>query len=332
MPNSAPVRKNVVRRGFGSCLTLAFLAGCSGLPVAPARPPDSVPSGASAADRGAASWMRAGAGTKDLLYVAGAAVDVYAYPQGKLVGELTGLSYPLGQCTDERGDVYITDHLKGTIVEYAHGGTQPIRTLSVPGSGPFACAVDPVRGDLAVTASGSTSGMGSDLAIYRRAAGKPKTYTDAHIMNFAYCAYDRAGDLFVDGIPANSDNFLLAELPRGGTSLQSVTLQGGISWMAALQWNGKYLAVGQPIRPAILRYTIAAGYGTYAGSTSLNDAYDALQFVIADGHAIVTNEHFRQYAFEWDVLVFDYPQGGYETEDIENSSTGISSVALSRRR
>jgi len=115
----------------------AYLGGCGSVPPAPSGP-------------GGASRMAARANTKDLLYVTnGTTVDVFSYPQGEVEGQLTGFSSAAGSCIDGEGDVYIADYDENTIVEYAHGGTQPLRTLPVPGDGPSSCAVDPRSGNLA---------------------------------------------------------------------------------------------------------------------------------------------------------------------------------------
>jgi hypothetical protein len=280
--------------------------------------------------------MAPDANTKDLLYVtSGAAVAVYSYPQGELEGQLTGFLDAVGECTDPKGNVYITDYTADAVFEYAHGGSRAIRKLSLPGSGAVACAVDPSNGDLAVTSVGNASGMGANVAIFRKAKGKPRTYTYRAILGYAYCAYDNAGNLFVDGTPAQGYGYYyeLAELPRLGNALEPVTLDNGISWAAGLQWNGRYLAVGQPVDPNISRYTISAGYGTFVGSTELSSAYDATQFVIAGSKAIVVNLYYvDRYIARWDVLVFDYSAGGYPTQEILDSGVPVNSVALSRRR
>lgn len=318
---------------FTSLTLMALVAGCAGVqppiepPAAPAR------TTTHALRHGVTPWMAADAKTKDLLYVTNGTVDVYSYPQGELEGQLTGFSYPLGDCTDTAGNVYIIDYDENTVVEYAHGGTAPIQTLAVPGSGPVSCSVDPKTGDLAVTTVGNASGVGANLAIYRKARGRAKTYTYRPILGYSYCTYDDSGDLFVDGAPAHGYgyDYELAELSRGAKSLRAVSLAGGISWDAALQWNGHYLAVGQPIRPNISRYAISAGYGKFVGSTSLTSAYNAIQFIIAGKKAIVTNQYFYDiYIFRYDVLVFNYPAGGSQTQEIMSSSVGVDSVALSR--
>ena len=311
---------------------LAPLAGCSAgqaVPNATAAQPV-------ARDLGVKSWMAAGAKTSDLLYVnASEAVDVYSYPQGELVGAITNISDAYGDCTDAKGNIYITSYSANTVSEFAHGGTQAIHTLSVPGAGALACAVDPSSGDLAVTNAGTVSGSGANVAVFRKAKGKAKTYTDPAIFGYESCAYDKAGDLFVDGIPAQGYgyDYELAELPRLGKSLAPVTLGNGISWAAPLQRDGNYLAVGQPVVPNISRYTISDGYGTFAGTTKLAGAYDATDFVIAGSKAIVVNlYYYDRYITRWDVLVYKYPAGGDEIQEITESDVPVYSLALSRAR
>ena len=279
--------------------------------------------------------MAVDAGARDLLYVANfTTVGVYSYPQGALEGQLTGFSYPYGDCTDKKGHVYITDIAANAIVEYAHGGTQPIRTLSVPGDGAYGCGGDPLSGDLAVTSEGNDSGDGGDVAIFRKAKGSPKIYTDPDLLNYGNCSYDDAGNLFLVGTyPHSYHNAKLAELRYGTKSLKTIKLDYPLGWIGGVQWDGQYLAVGQAVKAEIDRYRISAGNGTLVGTIPLPSAYFVSQFVIAGKRAIVANIYYSHiYDERGDVLVFNYPGGGYETEEIANSYSPVTSVALSRRR
>jgi hypothetical protein len=286
--------------------------------------------------------MAPDAGTKNLLYVVYPTVnvdgwiDAYSYPQGVLEGQITGLTNPGGDCTDANGNLYVTDAPSsgGAIVEYAHGGTTAIRTLSVPGTNAFSCAVSPATGDLAVMDYGDTAGKGASVEVFRKAKGSPKTYLDSEFLNYAYCAYDDAGNLFVDGkYPGGYEEPKFAELPHNGKSLLTLTLNYEIGWLSGLQWDGKYLAVGQGVKPYIYRFTIGGTNGTLVGSTPLTDATDAFQFVFAGKKVIAANQFFYdRYEYEWDVLVYDYPKGGVSIEQIgyEIGGSALDSVALSR--
>ncbi|HLY02896.1 MAG TPA: hypothetical protein VKR56_10455 [Candidatus Cybelea sp.] len=331
--------------GGSRCAMLAacaFLTACGTLPL-----PLAQGDKAGGAARGG-SWMRPEAKNKDLLYVvyptvdSEGTIDAYSYPQGVLEGQITGLSNPGGDCTDAAGNLYVTNATtsENSIVEFAHGGTQPIRSLSVPGYAAFSCAVDPTSGDLAVTSYGTMEGGRGDVAVYHNAKGSPRIYSDSNLshsdfINYAYCAYDSAGDLFVDGkYPVGYEVPIFGEVPRGGKSLVALNLNEGIGWISGLQWDGKYLAVGQAVKPYIFRFKISGTTGTLVGSTPLTDATDAFQFVFAGNKVIVANQWFYdRYEYEWDVLVYNYPKGGTSTERIayKIGGSGFDSIALSRR-
>jgi len=335
------MRKTAGRCAVSMSAAAALLAACGGSqpPIVPGAMPQSR-AAAEPADRGR-SWMLPEAKSKDLLYVvyptqaSEGYIDAYSYPQGVLEGQITGLSNPGGDCTDASGDVYVTngDPSGHSIVEFAHGGTKPIRTLLEPGTNPFSCAVDPANGDLAVTNYGTSAGQGASIAVYRKAKGKPRIYTDSNFLNYAYCTYDNADDLFVDGkYPGGYETPIVAELPHGGKSLLTLNLNDEIGWLSGVQWDKKYLAVGQAIKPYILRFRISGTTGTLVGSTPLTDATDAFQFVFARNKVIVANVWFYdRYEFETDVLVYNYPRGGNSTQRIAYKIGGseLDSVALS---
>jgi len=113
------------------------------------------------------SWMDVGVAKQDLLYVSDSngEVTVYRYWQHTLVGTLTDLTQPMGECTDSAGDVYITDYAAKQILEFAHGGTKPLRKLNDSPDSPYACSIASSTGSLAVANDdgGSTEG---DIAIW----------------------------------------------------------------------------------------------------------------------------------------------------------------------
>ena len=87
------------------------------------------------------SWMAPQAKRDSLLYITDVgtnAVYAYSYPKGTLLGTLTGFDAPFGECVDNKGDVFIANIEASNILEYAHGGTSPIATLSDPATSPSA--------------------------------------------------------------------------------------------------------------------------------------------------------------------------------------------------
>src|SRR5262249_47577682 len=154
----------------------AILAGCGGSQP-PIAAPGAMPQTSAIATHAAGrkSWILPEAKKRKLLYVADAQtadVYVYEYPNGKLVGTLTGFQEAQGECADAKGDVFITVpspySASSEILEYAHGGTEPIATFSDPGYGeePWSCAVDPTTGNLAVTNVDFSHYYSSNLVVY----------------------------------------------------------------------------------------------------------------------------------------------------------------------
>ncbi len=176
------------------------------------------------ADRGG-SWMLPEAQSENLMYVSDTGlggVVVYSYrpPRYRLVGFLSDPSYPLGECVDKAQNVFITS--SGAIFEYSHGGSSPVRILGDPAGTPNSCAVDPITGNLAVTAGGRPISGPFGLAVYKNGRGKPTLYQAPAFNYMLFCSYDAKGNLFVDGGTAASNAFLLAELPKGGTTFTTI--------------------------------------------------------------------------------------------------------------
>jgi hypothetical protein len=256
----------------------ALFAGCAG----PASQ-TATPSIRSAALGGRAdlsrSWISPAAKTGALLYVSSVLtgdVYVYSYATHALVGTLTGFTDPYGLCVDKKGDVWIVNDGASEIVEYAHGGSSPISTLSDSGEYPEGCSVDPTTGNLAVTNFYSESGNGS-VSIYAGAKGSPQTYTDSSIAQYRFCGYDNRGNLFIDG-ETSSSQFAFAELPKGSSDFKGIDLNHGVEWPGGVQWDGKDVAVGDTDAGVVYR-TVGAK-GKVKGTTQLSDSDYVNQFWI----------------------------------------------------
>ena len=177
---------------------------------------------------------------------------------------------------DKSANVWIVNDGASQLVEYAHGGTSPIATLSDAGEYPEGCSVDPTTtGNLAVTNFYSTSGAGS-VSIYAGARGSPQVYSDPGMTNYRFCGYDSKGNLFVDGVN-NSSSFVLAELPKGSSSFTNIDFTQKIEWPGGVQWDGKFIAVGDTDTGTIYRTNAA---GIVKGSTLLSGSNYVNQFWI----------------------------------------------------
>lgn len=212
-----------------------------------------------AARRHVRSWMSPAAKRDDLLYVsyyAQGAVAVYHYPGQRQAGELTGFSHPEGLCADSAGHVYVLDNGNGSVFEYAHGGTSPIRTLTVSGGEPFECSVDPTSGHVAVTIA-TTGYYSGYVAVYPRSGpGNPQPYVAPNIYVYQYCGYDHAGNLYVDGYGYSGDDVKVAGLAHGAYSMAGIAPNTTIKGAGPVQWDGKFLAIGDAFDTVIQRYAI----------------------------------------------------------------------------
>jgi hypothetical protein len=289
-----------------SCVAAAMLAGCGGSqppigalaampqPVAPAVRPDSD-----------GSWMLPEAKSEDLLYITNVyTVTVYSYPQGKLVGTLKHFYVPEFECSDEAGDVFIGEG--NTIYEYAHGGKKPIETISTAPLVSQGCASDPTSGNLAVALDyGDSYGY---LAVYPQAKGTPTLYTNGKML-FAFCGYDGLGNLFTDGAIEGS-GFIFAELPKGGSGLVNITLNQTFEGFGAVQWDGKYLAVGDDAVNKIYRFAVSGSSGTLEDTVSLGGAQQVTQWWI-QGKKVIGPDDGPSTVWYW-----DYPAGGNSNKAI----------------
>jgi DNA-binding beta-propeller fold protein YncE len=259
------------------------------------------------------SWMLPEAKSDDLVYATNSdtgKVYVISYPQGKLVGTISGLDEPQGDCVDALGDVWITNESSNSLLEYAHGGTAPIGALQEgANSEPLNCAVDPTTGNLAVVNRYPTT-----VAVFANATGSPMTYQLDGFSDWASCAYDANGNLFANDW-ANSR--AIAELSRGSSALTSIALKQHF-YSGSIQWDGSHISLrvvpqrhrGGPTD--IVRLQIRNGAGSIVGTTSLDDrnnqpAVLVAQFSVALG-AIIGPD--RDGARGWSLNFWKYPSGG----------------------
>jgi hypothetical protein len=230
------------RYAFSGGVAVVLLAGCGG-PQPPIGAPGAMPQAsilAMHAER-STSWMKRGTSSSgNLLYVSNEnVVAVFALPAGELVGTLSGFSTPVGLCSDKDGNVFVVDEGSATIVEYAHGGTNPIATLSDSGNGPDGCYVDPTTRNLAVV--GGDGFTEDNVAVYADESGLPTVYKISAGGYFLYCTYDDKGNLFTNVGDVAEEG--IYELPKGGSGLVSFSINKTLGPDGGLQWDGKYLAI-----------------------------------------------------------------------------------------
>jgi hypothetical protein len=213
----------------------------------------------------------------DLLYISEAAGDVavYTYWQKTLVRHLQGFSNPQGECVDKNNDVYVTDAGSDDIVEYAHDGSKPLRTIDDSPYVPYACAIDFATGNLAVANESGQTGSGN-IAIYAKASGTPTILTDAAISEFGACVYDNQGNLLATNISKYEGTSHFAWLPAGGAKLVNISIPGPYSYtwegVQGLQWDGRYYVID--IYDGVIRIAIQNDEAYYVGETGYDNELD----------------------------------------------------------
>jgi len=312
--------RNTVAAAIGAAV---LLTGCTGAPAGVASPgvvPEALPT--SHVLHGDRSWMTPDAAGQDLLYVSNGngEVTVYRYWQRTLVGVLTDMTKPMGECVDKTGDVYVADFGAEKILEFAHGGTKPIATFNDAPDSPYACSIDPTSGKLAVANDDGSSAQGN-IAVWTSASSARTTYSDSTLGNFQGCGFDGSGNLLAtNGVVDYSKKTGFAWLPKNGTKLININVPGPSSnwrWGAVMgvQWDGKFLAIDEEY--AIYRISLMHGQAYYVGTSEMfaEEENNTGPYAIynntqgGQGTQVVGGMHGESVS---EVAYWDYPAGGSE--------------------
>ena len=240
--------------------------------------------------------------SQDLIYAVGGCEGtcVLSYPSGSFVQALpTGGS---AICSDNAGNVFIP--ADGVVVEYAHGGTSPIATLTLPGNIAGGCAIDPATHNLAVIAKSTTT----DLAVFTNATGVPAVYATG--IDSEYCTYDTNGNLFVDGYYTPSA-YGLAELPKNGVGLNIIPLDQSLGYPGQLQWINGYLTYESMdgTNAKVSRLSVSGSTVKVKGSTPLKSTIRKLTQSFIYGNQILVP--FNKVGSRVNLIgIWKYPKGG----------------------
>lgn len=321
-------------RVFGVCATLTFLNACGGPQSQVAGVPDSM-AYAGQASRTGAKAMRGIA----YVYVSSSypndRVFIYLYPNGRLIGEITGLRQPAGECVDAKGDVYIANAGADSVVEVPKGGDTIVKTLGTNGT-PIGCAVSP-NGDLAV-ANLLTYGQVGNIQVFHGASGVPKQYNHRSCDQFFPPGYDSKGDLFAECYDPFKNTTKIAVLSSGSKALSISLFKQKISQPGSIMWDGKYLAITDSAfedKQSTGIYEALPTQGgdllTKVGSTSLRDAcgggnVEAFQpFVVGDKNTPVNDVQGTEVIGGNDLCenrfdIWPYPAGGDESSHFDGAA------------
>ena len=255
-----------------------------------------------------------------LVYIAdygAGVVDFFDFSGGTIGAQegsiSSGISGPQGLCSDKKGDVYVSNTNDSNVLEYKHGSTSLKNTISTSTVYDVGCAVSK-KGDLAVTGICSLPSCGAGaLLVFKKAKGTPKTYTCGNLYRYFFTAYDKKGNLLVDGEDA-SGGFSMCYLPAGSSTLENISTSSPAAFPGGVSFDGTNFVVGDQEGADLIQYTISGTTATKVGTVALTGASDVDQGTVA-GSSFVGPDAYNAAAEIW-----NYPAGG----SITNSKTGFS--------
>ena len=282
---------------------------------------------------------------KQLLFVSDAGTgDVYMYavPSLELVGTITGFSQPQGECSDSKGDVWITDTNAQTIYEVSHEGRFENK-LSDPNAYPDGCAWNPKNGDIAVMNLFGLSGAPGSVLVYPHGTGVPTTYTNPKQYYYNFGGYDSSGNLYFDG-RGEQGNFMLSKLAAGAKSAASLMVSGGkIYFPGMVQWqlsSGELLVgdqeCGNASAACVYRLTLSGSSAHITGATKLANSSgghvcDLVQGVVETNEILGSDYEFCGYSPST-TDVWPYPTGGKPSAQNATTDSVPVGAALSPAR
>jgi hypothetical protein len=238
---------HLAARGLAVTSLAVLFSGCSNAGSSPAAMQAGGSLGATQTTKtklAAKSWMRPDAKNQKLLYISDrnlGIVNAYSYPKAQLVGQLTGFTQPQGLCSvatkPQTGSFWVVNTGASTIVEYAHGGTTPLATLSEPLQLPRSCSSDPTTGNLAVGNIVTKSDGPASVTIYGQNTTTGTNYGVAGMDSLYWLGYDGSGNLFASGTVPPYDEFLLAEMPAGTSAFVALNFPTFVANPGSVMWD-----------------------------------------------------------------------------------------------
>jgi hypothetical protein len=116
-----------------------------------------------------------------------------------------------------------------------------------------------------------------------------------------YAGYDNHGNLFVNG--SNGHTAVLVVLEKGRANFKPVILDSGSGISGNVQWDGKYLTVGDQ-DAIIYRYAVRGTHLTLKGQVRLTGTRACAGSWIGNGELLCPD------TLDDAVYMFNYPAGG----------------------
>jgi hypothetical protein len=343
----------MMMRYFGFLPFLSMLCACGGNAAAPAF-------GVAAPDRMSASvarfappphpdrrrsWISPALERTQtpLLFVSDAGTaDVYIYNVKtlKVIGTITGFAQPQGECSDNKGNVWVTDASGETVYELSHRGHLENELVEKDAT-PVGCAWDPATGNLAVMSLLGVPSQSGGVLLYLKGSQTPRIVQNSKQFFYNFGGYDGSGNLFFDGRDANG-NFMLSELPKGKSSAHTVAVTGGtIYFPGMVQWDAakhEFIvgdqSCGNLYASCLYSVKIAGKIASITGETKLQNSAggqlcDLVQGVLFNKELLGSDNDFCSSTASA-TYIWPYPRGGAPTRYNDTTDSVPVGAALSR--
>jgi hypothetical protein len=269
-------------------------------------------------------------GSDPLVYVVdefGHDVKVFDYPSLQLVQTLTDVPYPRSVCVATNADnanIWVGGYdvaKNSELVEYAHGGTTPIATLSDEGPQPVGCA--PVKnGRLLAADSDEINGVPVlDLAEWNahKPSMPPTKYTN--VPNAQYLtgiARDQRGAVYISGYDADGDFILDKFQPYRFKTFSQIPISIPISEPGPVYAIGPKLFISDKSNDAdhAVIYQINPTNGSEMATTTLNNSTDCESYAVAKIRQQGQQQLFCPNVNAGTIDIYNFPQGGNATGHI----------------
>jgi DNA-binding beta-propeller fold protein YncE len=177
---------------LGATVAVAFIAGC-GSAFQTYQPATS-----SVQASRLKTWISPDAKDAPVLFFQGDVdlgnIYIFSLPEMTLKGTISGLSEPLGMCSDLAGNIYVAEAGLSRVDEFTRAGTL-IATFTDTYGYPSACAVNPQNGYLAVTDTSSPL----KVLVFSSPSSPPTALIVPDMTYLSFAGYNDKGELWVDG-------------------------------------------------------------------------------------------------------------------------------------
>jgi hypothetical protein len=219
-------------------------------------------------------------------------------------------SDPRGLTTDSAESIYVANEGSSSVDVYAKPYTAITKTLEDPSWLTMDVAVSK-SGVVAVTNYLTTGLAPGSVTFYAKDATTPcATVQDPNWIAFSNEAFDRLGNLFIDGQDAHGRT-LVGELSGGcaATSIATLSVGNAIASPGSVQVYRGNILIGDPGNKAVYTYAAPAGgsLGVPTATTTLAGSLDPVAFAIeARGHSLWSADYNAYGSFSGH---YAYPAG-----------------------